>query len=806
MDVRVLTRRRPSSLDTPPATTPPPAPAPLRAHRHAGDLVRVGLGLAVLGIGFLIARRGEISLVERDLFRLVNDLPTLLMPVVWLVMQLGNVVAVPTLAAVAALARRFRLARDLAVSGALAYLVADQVKGIVQRERPIGLPVGDVLNEQVTGLGFISGHSAVAAALATAAAPHLSRRSRRVVWVLAWTVGLARIHVGAHLPLDVLGGLAAGWAIGSLVHWLFGVPRWEPQVDRVVALLSRFGRPVDDLRPAGVRAMSSHPFTGRSEGRPVFVKVLDPDRYERDWLYRVARWVAVRDVKDADALAPLGQQAEHEAVAALTARQRGVQVPAVLLARGDERGAVVVQDLLPGRPLDELPPTELTPELLRRVWEQVALLHRARIAHHDLVAASVLVDPDGQPWLLDFGNAQVGADADALAGDVAELLASLAGTTDVAVLVHAAVSGLGADAVAGALPGLTWLSLSAATRDRLHRQGTGLAELRAAVRSHLGLPDPDRPGALRVSAPARLAAVGSAVVVFVGLTAIAGPTGVFESVERGGWRWLGGALAFALLGRVAGAAAVLVSVERRIALGRAFGATMSTDCASVLRGRPGGRQVAARFLEDAGVLTATAEQATVRVARGAVLGSVLVAGTALVLGLVQGRMPDWRAPESSLPVVLVGAGALLLVAVGQLLTRHGVRSAPGPRLLASGVPHPSDRAADAVRWAALTGWSAAGIAWEGAALAAALHAVGADVPLLASTMLYAVVRLLWVLVPELSLPGAGEVLLLLLALTALGAPLADACAAVLLYRLLTFWLPVGGGALLIGAVQRHGLR
>jgi glycosyltransferase 2 family protein len=37
-------------------------------------------------------------------------------------------------------------------------------------------------------------------------------------------VAFARIYVGAHLPLDVLGGAAMGWAIGSLVHFLFGAP------------------------------------------------------------------------------------------------------------------------------------------------------------------------------------------------------------------------------------------------------------------------------------------------------------------------------------------------------------------------------------------------------------------------------------------------------------------------------------------------------------------------------------------------------------------------------------------------------
>jgi len=772
-----------------------------RPHRHAGDLVRVALGAGVLGIGFLIAQRGEISLLERDLFRLVNDLPALVLLAVWVVMQLGNVVAVPVLAAVAAAARRFRLARDLVLSGGLAYLAADLVKSIVQRERPIGLPVGDVLNEQVTGLGFISGHAAVAAALATAAAPYLARRPRRVLWALAWTVGLARIYIGAHLPLDVVGGIGTGWAIGSLVHWLLGVPRWSPTVGRVAALLDRFGLPVRGLRPADVSARSSHPFTGRlDDGRGVFIKVLDPDRYERDWLFRAARWVAVRDVKDADAMAPLGQQAEHEAVAAMTARDRGVRAPAVLLARGTGRGALVVQEELPGRSLDQLSADDLTPDLLSRVWDQVALLHRARIAHHDLVASSVLVDPTGQPWLVDFGNAQTGATDDALAGDVAELLASLTVTAaDVSTVVVAAVRQLGPHTVTAALPALARLSLSAATRATLRGRDTRLAELRTQVRAELGLPQPDRPGTLRAGLAGRLAAASSAVVLFAGLSVVAG-AGVFESVERDGWRWLGAAVVFAALGRAAMAAAVMVSVPRRIALGRAIGATASTDCASVLRGRPGGRQVAARFLEEAGVLPGAAQRATVRAALGAVLGAVLVAVVALVLALTGNRLSHWQAPVSSVPVLLVGVGALSLVVLAQLLTRR--RFSVPPSLLGGGLAD-DHSAAPTVRWLALVGWSALGTALEGGALAAALHAVGADVPLLASSAAYAVLRLVWTLVPELALPGAGEVALLL-AMTALGAPLADACAAVLFYRALAFWLPVGIGALVLRSAQRHG--
>src|SRR3712207_6937549 len=84
---------------------------PRPVQRHPVDLVRVALGLAVLGLGFLVAQRGRLPVLERDLFQLVNDLPATVFPVVWVVMQLGNVVAVPVVAALAALTRRVRVGR-----------------------------------------------------------------------------------------------------------------------------------------------------------------------------------------------------------------------------------------------------------------------------------------------------------------------------------------------------------------------------------------------------------------------------------------------------------------------------------------------------------------------------------------------------------------------------------------------------------------------------------------------------------------------------------------------------------------------
>jgi undecaprenyl-diphosphatase len=179
-----------------------PARVPRRVvARNPADLVRVGLGLAIVGVGLLIAQRGHLPVFERDVFQLVNDLPPALFPVVWAVMQLGNVIAVPVLAAAAALTRRWGMARDLLVSGLLAYLAADLVKSLVRRERPGGFAVDPFFPEgPIGGLGFISGHAAVAAALATAAAPYLwaglppAGRSAR------WCTGCSACRGGSPRP------------------------------------------------------------------------------------------------------------------------------------------------------------------------------------------------------------------------------------------------------------------------------------------------------------------------------------------------------------------------------------------------------------------------------------------------------------------------------------------------------------------------------------------------------------------------------------------------------------------------------
>jgi undecaprenyl-diphosphatase len=193
----------------------------------------VGLGAALLLLSAVPVHPDSISALETDAFRLVNDLPSVPFGVVWVPMQLGNFLVVPA-AVLAALAfRRFRLAIGLALAGVGVYALAKVVKHFVLRGRPDTL-LDDVIIRGAAphGLGFVSGHIGVVTALALVAFPWLPRWGRWAVVAAAVLVFLTRMYVGAHLPLDMIGGAGLGLAVGGLVRLLLGRPPPPPQASR----------------------------------------------------------------------------------------------------------------------------------------------------------------------------------------------------------------------------------------------------------------------------------------------------------------------------------------------------------------------------------------------------------------------------------------------------------------------------------------------------------------------------------------------------------------------------------------------
>ena len=388
------------------------------APRHPGDAVRVAIAALVLVVTAVFVHHDRVGVTETDVFRLVNDLPAALFPVLWPVMQLGNFVAIPAVAVAVAATRRYRLATEILIAGMGVWLLAKQVKQLVPRGRPADL-LSDVHihGAAAAGRGFPSGHAAVAAAIVTLIAPYLGRRARRAVILLVITVCLARVYVGAHLPLDVVAGAALGWGAASAVHLLLGTPTGRPSSSGLRKALDRLGFRVTELQAADLdRADAALFHATTADGRQLFVKVLPRERRDRDLLYRGWLWLTRRD--RGPSRTPVAQ-AEHEALLATTARVAGARTPDVLAAGGYGNGAgLVVRDWLDADRVDKASADE---GALADIARSVAALHRAGVAHRNLKAVTLLVDDEGHGWLVGFDSAQLRASPAAQNADLADL-------------------------------------------------------------------------------------------------------------------------------------------------------------------------------------------------------------------------------------------------------------------------------------------------------------------------------------------------------------------------------------------------
>ena len=185
----------------------------------ADPWIRLGAGTAALLVTAAAVRRDHVGPGEDLVFRAVNGLPDSLYPPAWVVMQLGTLGAAPAAAGVAWLAADGELAGRLLVSGAATWALSKLVKQMVRRPRPANLLPGTrCRGREAAGLGYLSGHAGMAVALGAAALPRLGPAGRALALSVIPVVGLTRVYVGAHLPLDVVGGAALGLAVEAAVR------------------------------------------------------------------------------------------------------------------------------------------------------------------------------------------------------------------------------------------------------------------------------------------------------------------------------------------------------------------------------------------------------------------------------------------------------------------------------------------------------------------------------------------------------------------------------------------------------------
>jgi uncharacterized protein (TIRG00374 family) len=236
-------------------------------------------------------------------------------------------------------------------------------------------------------------------------------------------------------------------------------------------------------------------FVTLEDGPPLDVTVVDREQQAQGFFYRAWRNLTLRGFATRSSLQSLRQALEQEALLAYAAIAAGANAPKLIATSELGPDAVMlVYEHTGGRTLDSLADEEITDELLRNTWQQVRALQSRRIAHRRLAGDAILVDRSGNVILTELRGGEIAAGDLLLRMDVAQLVTTLGLRVGAERAVASAVGVLGPDAVADCLPLLQPIALTRSTRATLRRLARERAQReREAVLEASGQAKPARP-------------------------------------------------------------------------------------------------------------------------------------------------------------------------------------------------------------------------------------------------------------------------------------------------------------------------
>ena len=736
---------------------------------------------------------GDLTETEHDVFLFFNRLPNSLQSLFEILYRLGALWAVGLLVAAAFLARRRRLARDLAISGVGAWAAGRLLGVIVGGHETVGNGL-KVLIRLDDSPSFPVVRLAVVTAVICAAAPYVTRPVRRVGQGLVLCLALAALYLGTGLPNDVVAAVVLGWGVAAAVHLLFGSPGGRPTRAQVTDALAELGLDVDGMLIAPYTRADGTVMYAHDAVGEVRIRVLGRDEADAQLLSKFWRFLMYKDGGSQVHLTRL-EDVQQEAFALLLAERSGARVPDVLVVGSAGPGTAVLATRQPeGTGLVDLLPAELTDEVLRAVWSEVRLLHAARVAHGRLNASHVLLTPDG-PEIVDLVDASYGADDARRRADIAELLVSVAMLVGNERAVASAYASLGADTLAGALSYLQSPALSTETRAFMphnrkeleHRLG----ELRTLVASTAGVDEPPLQQLYRVNTTNLLMAVGSLVAVFALLGQIGDPGELWNTITAANGWWLLLALSLSLATNIPSAVALMGTVPRPLPLWRTAELQLSMSFSNLAVPSVGGMAAQVRFLQKQGIdLTSTVAAGFVLSTAANLSTYLLLFGVAVVLSPTS--IHTGEIPVSSIVSVLLVVLVVLVLAGAVIWFVPKLRTAIVPRL---------QSAADTIREAIrsprhvtemFVGNLVNGLLYA-LVLLACLEAFGASVNLWTLIALNIFIGTIASLVP---VPGGGTAVGsvgMSAALAAAGVPTEIAVAAVLANQLVSNFLPAVAG-------------
>lgn len=644
---------------------------------------------------------------------------------------------------------------------------------------------------------------AALAGVLTAAGPRARRRTVLWSWNLLW-VSLGVVLVTGQVSLS---GAAVALLLGRLaglgVRFVSGVRSERAYGAELVAGIRRAGfDPARLVRVDDADETRMYDLT-TTAAEHLRVVVLDGDRQVVGALSRLWRSVRLRGI-EGRSFVSLRQAVERTALLAYAARTAGVRTPQPL-GIAEAQDSMLVIEAMTGAavPLRLVDDARLTDELLHAIWDQLRSAHDAGIAHRALTSDTILVEDQGAApvvWLVGWDSGDVASTELARRMDLTQLVALLAVRVGAARALESAAAVLPRQVIGAIGPLLQSVVLPRRTREEMRAHTGLLDQLRSALVEQLPGADVEPEQVTRFGVRTVLTVVLPVVAVVVILTSI-NVDEIGIALTSSDWRW--SAVAFGLgLATYVGAgltfaafAPVRVSL-RSATLVHAVGAFVSLAAPAGV----GSAALNLRLLTRRGV---SASLAVATVALVQVSQFVVTIVLLLVLSLASGSHDTTLFAPGPGALVAIGivtvalAAALLFPGVRRWAVRTSMPTVrqTWPRLV-DVLGHPSRVALAILGNVMLT---------MGYVLAfdASLAAFGQHRGIVEVAVIYLVGNAAGAAIPTPGGIGTIEVTLIG-GLTAAGVNPGVAASAVVLFRLLTFWLPIPLGWVAMRYMRRTG--
>jgi glycosyltransferase 2 family protein len=569
-----------------------------RRHRRGTDGVRLAGAILALACCVLVIRYN--SLIDRAIVQVLYPPPWSITWLVTVVYQAGSLAVVVVSAALAVLARRWEMVRDMLLSAAIAAAVTGVLVLLTGSRggRPGGVAIAGY------DLTFPEIRTALFMAVAVAALPYLARGLQRVIEVFIVLVSLATVVAGHGVPLNVLGSLAIGWGAAVAVRLIFGSPLGLPSSKDVLQLLAEIGVRASHVHPAarqvwGVAKYEATEASPAGSSGHLGIAVYGRDAADARLLTKLGRFLFYRDSGPSLTLTRL-QQVEREAYLTLRAGQRGVAVPEVVEAgiAGPAKDALLASRLPAGAALSDLDGASISDATLDDIYRQLLTLRGARIAHGAVSGDTLLVDAATHTAALtDFRNATGSASPDQLDRDLAGAIAATALAVGAERAADSAVRSLDPTLLGGALRHLHRQAVDPVVGRGLRGKGGLLEDVRdrAARGASIDLPKVVQPR--RVSWPTLIMVIGTLIGGWALVGVLIDVSRSFDTVIGADWLWVIVALVLAQLAYVASAIETLGSVAGRLPFGRVLALEVANAFSALAGGTAGSYTTRVRFFQ-----------------------------------------------------------------------------------------------------------------------------------------------------------------------------------------------------------------